>query len=35
MTTKSDLDMIDKYMNVAPHANKYIVKYFGKSWDEM
>lgn len=22
-------------MNIAPHANKYIVKYFGSYWEEM
>ena len=35
VTTKSDLDRMDRYMNIAPHANKYIVKYFGSHWEEM
>lgn len=35
VTSQSDLERIDKYMNVAPHANKYIVKYFGSYWEEM
>ena len=34
MTSRSDLERIDKLMKFAPHANKYIVKYFGSQLEE-
>ena len=34
VTSLSDLEKIDKIMNEAQHANKSIVKYFGKHFEE-
>ena len=34
VTSLSDLERIDNMMSVAPHANKNIVKYFGKFWED-
>lgn len=34
MTSLSDLEKIEKIMNEAQHADKNIVKYFGKHFEE-
>jgi len=34
ITSISDLEKIEKIMNEAQHANKSVVKYFGKHFEE-